>query len=139
MTRRGAPPPFRTSAQRQVARAKPALEADRRTVALMPSNHLHRGRVEALLQHFLRIEDGHRLHEPCDQSRPSRLMAGPEPRAVVTVEVLVEQDEVAPVRIALELRGAAVHGPPAIGAAQEDPGQTVRDLVADLPEVHQLA
>ena len=44
---------------------------------------------------------------------PARLVAGAEPGAVVAVEILVEQDVVAPVRIVLELLGAAVDRPPA--------------------------
>ena len=37
-----------------------------------------------------------------DQPRPSGLMAGADARAVIAVEVFVEQDEVAPVRVDLE-------------------------------------
>ena len=43
-----------------------------------------------------------------DHPRPSRLMVGPEPGAVVAVEVLVEQEMVAPVRVLLELPRPAV-------------------------------
>ena len=49
-----------------------------------------------------------------DQSRPSGLVIGAEPGAVVAVEVLVEEQQVAPVRILLELLGAAVDPPPAV-------------------------
>src|SRR5262249_4045795 len=41
-------------------------------------------------------------------SRPSRLMAGADAGTVVAVEVLVEQDQVAPVGVGLELGGTAV-------------------------------
>src|SRR6185295_12295216 len=37
------------------------------------------------------------VHETGDDSRPAGLVAGSEPRAVVAVEVLVEEDEIAPV------------------------------------------
>jgi hypothetical protein len=43
------------------------------------------------------------------------------PAPVVAVEVFVEQDAVAPVRILLKLLGAAVHGPVIAPIAQEDP------------------
>ena len=51
---------------------------------------------------------------------PAGLMAGAEAGAVVAVEVLVEQDEIAPVRVFLELPRAAVDRPPAVLVAQED-------------------
>ena len=42
------------------------------------------------------------LQQLGDQAGPAGLMAGAEPGAVVAVEVFVEQDQVAPVRIGLE-------------------------------------
>jgi hypothetical protein len=48
-------------------------------------------------------------------------MAGADAGAVVAVEVLVEEEEVAPVRILLELADPAVHRPAAVLVAQEDP------------------
>ena len=51
-----------------------------------------------------------------DHPGPACLMAGADPRAVVTVEILVEQQIVPPVRIMLELLGATEHrAPVAIG------------------------
>ena len=50
---------------------------------------------------------------------PPRLVTGAKPRAVVTVEVLVEEDQIPPVRIVLELGGSSVHRPPSVGAPQE--------------------
>ena len=61
------------------------------------------------------------VHHPRDDAGPAGLMAGAEPGAVVAVEVLVEQDEIAPVRIVLEL--AACRRRPAAGrrsSSQED-------------------
>src|SRR5262249_4494102 len=52
----------------------------------------------ALLQHF------------CDEPRPAGLVAGPDARPVVAVEVLVEEDQVAPVWIALVLLSPAIDG-----------------------------
>ena len=70
--------------------------------------------LAALLQQF-----GH-------QRGPARLVAGPDAAAVVPVEVLVEEHQVAPVRVGLELLGSAVHRPAAVGIAQEDAGETSR-------------
>src|SRR5713226_7147667 len=63
-----------------------------------------------------------------DRARPACLVAGPEARPVVAVEVLVEEQHVAPVRIALELLGAAEDGPPAVGPDEEEAIQAPRDL-----------
>jgi hypothetical protein len=41
-------------------------------------------------------------------ARPSRLVAGPTPRSVVVVKVHVKQDQVAPMRIVLELGRAPI-------------------------------
>ena len=60
-----------------------------------------------------------RSRRASDQTGPPRLVAGAEPRAVVTVEVFVEEDQIAPVRIVLELGGPSVDRPPSVGVAQE--------------------
>src|SRR6058998_3382122 len=44
-----------------------------------------------------------------DRTGPPRLVAGAEPRSVVAVEVLIEEDQIAPVRIGLELGGPSVN------------------------------
>src|SRR5262245_55152295 len=65
------------------------------------------------------IENAEELDQPSDETRPARLMAGAQARAVVAVEVLVEQDQVAPVRVRLEFSGASVDGASALLVAQE--------------------
>ena len=64
------------------------------------------------------------------------LVAGAETRAVVTVEVLIEQDEIAPGRVLLKLPRASVHRPPASLIFQENASQPVRDLLRHLVQVH---
>src|SRR5882724_6234345 len=71
-----------------------------------------------------------------DHPRPARLVAGPEARPVVAMEVLVEERHVAPVRIALELLGAARAGPPAVGPDEEEAVQAPRDLRGHVPQAH---
>ena len=56
-----------------------------------------------------------------NETRPARLMAGTHARAIVAMEVLVEQDQVTPVRIVLVRRVHAVDGPQASSVFQEDP------------------
>ncbi len=67
----------------------------------------------------LGVDAPEQVQQRSDQAGPSGLVAGAEAGAVVAVEVLVEQDQVAPVRIVLELGRAAVDRPPAVGIAQE--------------------
>src|SRR5262245_31808352 len=62
---------------------------------------------------------------PRDNAGPAGLVAGAEAGAVVAVEVLVEEDVVAPVRVVLELLGAAVDRPTAAGVAPEDRRETI--------------
>jgi hypothetical protein len=56
---------------------------------------------------------------------PTRLMAGADAGAVVAMEVFVEQQIVAPIRIALEFFGAAEHRPPTALVAEKYPGQAI--------------
>src|SRR5262249_5017426 len=68
------------------------------------------------------------------QRRPAGLVAGAEAGAVVAVEGLVEQDQVAPVRVLLELPRAAVHRPPAVRPPREDSDHPAGDLLRHLAE-----
>jgi len=54
------------------------------------------------------------LRERSDETGPSGLMARTDAGAVVAVELLVEQHEVAEVRIGLEFLRIAVHRPAAV-------------------------
>src|SRR5262245_61574816 len=74
-------------------------------------------------EHLLRRGGREQVHGPRDDAGPPGLVARAEAGPVVAVEVLVEQDEVAPVRVFLELAGAAVDRAAALPVAQEDAGQ----------------
>src|SRR5262249_7582700 len=63
-------------------------------------------------------------------------MAGAEAGAVVAVEVLEEQDGIAPIRVVLKFVGAAVHRSPSVGTTQKDTRQAARQLGGDLPQAH---
>src|SRR5262249_13102524 len=73
-------------------------------------------------------------HEP----RPARLVAGPDARPVVPVEVLVEEEEVLPVGIAVEDLRNPEDGSAPVGPGQEDAGEAPREIRAHLPEIHEL-
>lgn len=85
------------------------------------------------------IEIAKQLDELGSESCPTGLVAGTQPGTIVAMEVLIKVDIVAPVQIVLELLRAAVDGSSSLRVAQENPGEPVRDLLADLEEVHQLA
>ena len=55
-----------------------------------------------------------------DDSGPSRLVAGAESRAIVPVEIFVEQNVIFPMRIFLKLLSSTIDGPPTVGVTQED-------------------
>jgi hypothetical protein len=61
-------------------------------------------------------------------------MAGPEARAVIAVEILVEQDVIPPIGIALEFLRAAVHRPPSGFIPKEDSLQAIGYFMGDLIE-----
>src|SRR5690348_13687238 len=69
-----------------------------------------------------------------DQGRPARLVRGAQASAIVAVEILEEQDQVAPVGVHLESLGPAVHGAAASLVAREDPDQAVSQLATDFWE-----
>src|SRR5215203_962429 len=84
----------------------------------------------------LRFETAEQIEEHRGQTCPPGLMAGAQPRSVVTLEELIEEDQVAPVRILLELGGATVDRPASVRAAQERARQPARDLLGHLEERH---
>src|SRR4029450_5089457 len=86
-----------------------------------------------------------RLHAPeeIEESRndacPPGLMARPEACAVIALEVLVKENEIAPVRIVLELRGASIDRAAAGGVPQKDVCESLSDLLCDFEERHPIA
>src|SRR5215469_7420453 len=63
-------------------------------------------------------------------------MGRAQPCSVVAMEVLVEQEVRTPVRVRLELSGAAVDGPVAVLATQKNTFQPSGDLLGDLEQIH---
>jgi hypothetical protein len=55
-------------------------------------------------------------------------MTGADARSIVAMEIFVEQNQIAPVRIALEFFRIAVNRPPPVLIAQENIGKTTRDI-----------
>src|SRR5262249_13334871 len=63
------------------------------------------------------------------QTCPASLVASAQSGAVVTVEVLVKQDIVPPMRILLKLRGSPVDRPASASVAEEDVRQPPREFL----------
>src|SRR5580704_17415997 len=63
---------------------------------------------------------------------PAGLVTGADSGAVVAAEVLMEQHQVAPVRIGLQDRQPAVYGTMAVGIPEERAGEPVTDLPGHL-------
>jgi hypothetical protein len=62
-------------------------------------------------------------------------MAGTDSGTIIAVEVLVEEDEIPPVWVALKKFRGARDGTPAVRIAQENVGQTVRNFRSHLPQI----
>src|SRR5258705_9490572 len=84
------------------------------------------------------VEEAKELDEFGHESCPTGLVTGAQPGTIVAMEVFIEVDVVAPVRIRLELFRSAVDWSLAMRVAQENPGEPVRDFLADLEEGHEF-
>src|SRR5215831_1628988 len=76
------------------------------------------------------------MHRSGNYPRPPGLMASPQARPIVPMEVLVELDAIFPVRIFLELFLASIHRPPPVLVCQENTAQPPRDFLGHLIKVH---
>src|SRR5262249_27480022 len=90
----------------------------------------------AAFEELIRAAGRKQMHDSRDDTGPAGLMARAEPGPVVPVEGLVEQDQISPVRVLLELPRAPVHGPVPVLAPQEDAAQPTPDLLGDLVQIH---
>src|SRR5262249_21211571 len=82
---------------------------------------------------------GTRLQKLGDQPGPSGLVRGPDSTARVAVEVLVEVDVVAELLVLLQLGIERVHRSHAGGILQEDPRETLRQLLRHLIDCEKTA
>src|SRR5947209_6516387 len=77
------------------------------------------------------------LQQICYQPCPTRLVTCTDACPIISVEVFVEQQQIAPVRIALEFFYPTVDGSAALGIPQKNTGQAARKFVRHLLQVHQ--
>src|SRR6516165_5839496 len=73
-----------------------------------------------------------RISQLGNRTGPAGLVRGADAAAIVAMEVFVEQQVVAEVRIALQLRVVAEDCPPTLLVAQEQPTQSTRQLLRHL-------
>lgn len=76
------------------------------------------------------------LNELGDQPSPAGLVARADPGAVITVEIFMKRDQIAPVRIVLEFSSAAKNRPSLLRIAKEDLHKPPRDFSGNFPQRH---
>jgi hypothetical protein len=78
----------------------------------------------AQFEHLLGGRSREQMHHSRDKPRPSGLMACTESCPVLTVEILVEEDEIPPVRVCLEPDTSSFDRTARVLISQEDACQT---------------
>ena len=73
------------------------------------------------------------------QTRPTGLMARTDPRAIVPMEIFVEQGVVFPMRVILECFIATKDGTPVVGIEKKGGIQTMGDFHGGLPERYKVS
>jgi hypothetical protein len=73
------------------------------------------------------------------KSGPPGLVTCSNPRAVITMKVFMELNEVAPVRIALKFVQTAVNGPASRVISKEDPDKPAREIGCYFPQIRQMS
>src|SRR4051795_4538848 len=75
------------------------------------------------------------LDKLCDDSRPPGLVTDAKAGARIAVKIFVEQDEIAPMRVSLELFVIAINRTPAVAPFQEQLDQPVCQIARRLPKI----
>src|SRR5439155_9780966 len=94
-----------------------------------------RSRLAAEVRDALGGDAAEQQRQQPDGAGPAGLVAGPDPGAVVAVEVLVEQDQVAPVRVVAQDRLSTVYRPVPVGVGAEAADEPVADFAGHLVKV----
>ena len=87
-------------------------------------------------QCILRRQSSKQVERPGNDTGPSRLMAGPETSAIVSMELLVKQDVILPVRILLEDLAAAKDRTLSHHIAKEDTRKPAPDFLCNFKQRH---
>src|SRR5215831_4717004 len=93
----------------------------------------------AHFEHLCRSIRGEKVHHAGDETSPACLVTGAQAGPVVAMEVLVEEHEIAPMRILLEFSGATVNRPPSLAVSQEDSCEPSAQILRHLIQRHQMS
>src|SRR5512147_2163486 len=88
------------------------------------------------LEGGLSIQNAVEMDHSRDKAGPSSLMAGANSSTVITVEVFIEEDVIAPVWVLLKFLRPTEHGSAPIFIAQEDILEAGRNFPAHFKQVH---
>src|ERR1700747_1364826 len=91
------------------------------------------------VQRFMGAHAGKQIETAGDHPRPSGLMAGAEARAIVAVEVFVEQDVVIPVRVFLKRLRSAVNRAQSAGITEENARKPASNFLCDFEQGHEFS
>src|SRR5882724_11253867 len=82
----------------------------------IPSGHMRCSTAWLLATHGLAVL----LHKLRYQASPTSLMTGPNPRAIVSVKVFVEHNQISPIWIGLKFLYSPKHRTPPVRVLQEN-------------------
>src|SRR5271170_850051 len=105
---------------------------------LLPGQLCRQLSLAGLKQVFLR-HPREQIKAAGDQSSPACLMTGSQTCAVFSVEVLVKQDVISPVRIILELFRSSIDRALAVGVTQKHACVAAADFLSHLKQIHVIA
>src|SRR6516164_3867882 len=94
------------------------------------SHVLGKGARLSGLQKLACVDAAEQFDQLGDQARPSGLVTGAQSCAVVSMEILIEENVVLPIRIGLELLRPTIDRPSAGLILKKNPRQTVSDFSA---------
>ena len=87
-------------------------------------------------EYIARLYATEEVLQSSDAARPSSLMASPQAGSVVSMEILVEEDQVSPIWILLKFLRTSVYRPTGASVPEEDVRKSSREFVRHLEECH---
>src|SRR6185436_21196523 len=98
--------------------------------------HFNNGAQLAKIQNLLRGCIGAQMQSTRDEPCPSGLVVCTETGSIVAVEILVEKDVIAPMRVLLESCQSSIDWPFPFAIAQKNAGQPAAEFLCDLEKRH---
>jgi hypothetical protein len=82
------------------------------------------------------VEASEELDERRHETGPSRLVTGPDRSPRISMEILGENQMIAPVRVALKFSHSTINGAAPFGVPEENTDETSGDFTSHLIEIH---